>query len=244
MIKDILENYGGWGVTWDNVEVPDFFNTDLFNHKDIGKMYIVNRLKESNIPVNKLFNSWEYSLTDRRNINSNNTLERIKTHSVEFTDKGLCSYIYGNTGTGKTSYCIEIMKYCIRDYFIEYRYPFTETNSTPFIINTRVFNTFVNDRRNPLGDVQSLINKMKHSYLLVIDDMSFIEANTVAFNRLYEILEFRDSHELSNLFTSNLKPEDLKAVFKGEVAFISRVLGRCREEHIIPLIGKDFRSLK
>ena len=239
LIRDILENYGDWGKTWSDLEIPDFFNNG-----ECGEMYLVNRLKESNIPLNKLWDSWKYTLIGRGNKDSMLTLEKIKTHSLEFVEKGLCAYIYGNTGTGKTSYCIEIMKYYIRDSFIEYRYPFAGMNNVPFIFNTRLFNTFVNDRRSPLNDVQSLIKKMKYSDILVIDDMSFIEANTVAFNRLYEILEYRDSHELSNLFTSNLTPQNLKEVFKGEDAFISRVLGRCREEHIIPLVGIDMRNKK
>ena len=232
----ILENYKPWGESdW---TIPDFFSSVLKSNRTV----VINTLVESNIPNNIIFSdNWEFKLTTQKNKKSKNILEKIKGHAYEFTDKGLCAYIYGDTGTGKTSYCLEIMKYLIRDVLEELVSPFPDATA-PFIINCRSFNDFVNDRRHAVADTDWLVNRMKHAYLLILDDMSFIEKCTIAFNRLYEVVEFRSAHELSNLYTSNLDPEKFKEVYKGEEAFISRVLGRCREEHLIPLVGIDMRN--
>lgn len=231
----ILEDYGKWCQAEHEKFIPDFFSTVL------EKQSAINAIRESNIPLNKIYEDWEFKLTTPKNKKSKNTLDKIKGRSFEFMEKGLCAYIYGDTGTGKTSYCIEIMKYFIRDVLEQIPQSF-EGKTAPFIINCRVFNDYVNDRRHPIGDIDGLVNRMKQSCLLVLDDMSFIERHTTAFNRLYEVVEFRANHEISTLFTSNLTPEKFKEVYKGEEAFISRVIGRCREAHLIPLVGIDMRN--
>lgn len=241
MIKiSILEDYGDWGTNDATKTIPDFFKDTL----QVNGWSTIHILKDTNIPKIQLFkDEMTFKITSVNNKKSMDTLELIKKHSWEFIDKGLCAYIYGNTGTGKTSYCIEIVKFYIRDLLSDRICSATESYY-PFFINVKSFNDYVNDRRHKVEHTDYLIKRMKDAALLVLDDMSFIEDGTTAFNRLYEVLDYRDLSGLSTLFTSNLTPTDFKDVFKGKDAFISRVLGRCREDHIIPLVGPDMRNKK
>lgn len=148
-------------------------------------------------------------------------LKKYVTNIVHNVDNGKGLFLYGSTGTGKTSLaCVAMNQY------------FRKVAFTAMAECTGVYlrvPKFLEDYRKSYGteDVkfQELLENVNHAKIVLFDDIGAEKPSEWVRERLLAIIDERVSSGLCNMFTSNLTIRQLES---GEILgsrIASRILG-------------------
>lgn len=184
----------------------------------------------SNLPKS----CWKAQRLDDSNINEEaaEILNTIVADVEFFVKKGFNLYIYGETGCGKTSWAIKIMN----NYFacIAERNNFTTRglyiNVSSFLRDAKLHMTYKTE------EYLELLNTIKVCDLVIWDDIGQTDPTNYESQWLYSFINERLLAKKSNIFTSNLSPQQLERLDKR---LESRV---CKGSDCIELGGYDMRS--
>lgn len=188
-------------------------------------------LKQSNIPkskwgVNKL-------IPDDCDVEAFIKLADIKDNIVDFVEGGKNLYLYSSTcGNGKTTWSIKLML----QYFNE-TWDYTGYNARGIFINVPTFlyncKACIN---KPDLDFETLKKMLFKVDLVIWDDIASTERmSDYDYNILLAFIDKRTLEQKSNIYTSNIEPNDL-IKYTG-----SKLSSRILQGTQIHLFGKDRR---
>ncbi len=159
-------------------------------------------------------------------------LPRILENIYSFVREGFNLYLYGDTGSGKTSWAIKIMN----NYFAS----ICEKNiyePKGLYISTA---SFLRDAKLQMNykstDYYELLSTIQKCDIIIWDDICQTDLTSYESQCLYSYINERIFSKKCNIFTSNLSPEDLKNVDKR---LYSRV---CVGSDCVEMKGLDMRS--
>ena len=158
--------------------------------------------------------------------------KNIKTN----IDSGLNLYLYSNIpGNGKTSWSIRLLK----AYFYSIWYKCDLTPKALFINVPR----YLLELKSNIDEKSDYILHIKHNVmncdLVVWDDIATKSATEFEHEHLLSMIDYRLNNGKSNIFTSNVSPDDLHNLLGSRLA--SRVIN---ESRLIQFKGKDKRGLE
>lgn len=161
-------------------------------------------------------------------------LQQMEGNMVFFVDQGYNAYFYGDIGTGKTSWAVRMLttyfsKIChtgehhVAGLFI----------SVPEILRNIKF--YMTHKNESFREIIELLPKVN---LVVWDEMFQTDPTSFESQWLYSLVNSRILNQKSNIYTSNISPDDL--AFKDKRLY-SRV---CLESDCVEFIGNDARGGK
>lgn len=159
------------------------------------------------------------------------TLQTIISDCEFFVKKGFNMYLYGEPGCGKTSWAVKVLN--------NYIAAIAETNDfTPrvFFINVA---SFLRDAKLHMTykseDYLEALRTIQNCDLVVWDDVCQTNPTNYESQWLYSFINERLMAKKSNIFTSNLSPEQLETVDKR---LASRI---CQGSDCVHITGPDLR---
>lgn len=156
--------------------------------------------------------------------NSNRTAYN-KANEFAYKTKGKSLYVYGNVGTGKTHLAFAAAKVLMNKKTVL-------ALSVPELLY-RIKSTF-SEKHNESYD---LVNKAKSVSVLVLDDLGSEKATEWVREILFVIINYRYSHKLMTLVTSN---HDLESI---SCQIDSRIASRLKEMCDVAYTGEvDYRA--
>jgi DNA replication protein DnaC len=214
--KDYCENYGTGLCTH---VCKKFTQTDYL-------------FQLSNLPKNM----WKPIKIDESGLSPDvsETLNTITQDCMFFVKSGFNLYLYGDTGVGKTSWAVKIMN----NYFaaIAERNDFTPRGlyiSVPSFL--RDFKLYLN-YQSP--NWLELLNTLKTCDLVIWDDIFQTDTTKYESQIVYSYINDRQFAGKSNIFTSNLSPEQVSMV---DARLHSRI---CEGSDCLEITGLDMRYQK
>lgn len=229
-------------LTKDNCPFPDILETE-------GTQWyatIYHQFSMSGIPDRLIYDDIKLKPSNSEEIESFRELIKILNHIEEFTNKGLNLFLYGTTGTGKTSFGIKLLKQYIHEFY--YIHPLMTGCPTVLYVNVpKLLNIY--DKKSSI----ELLENMSKCDLLLLDDIGFKVLPDSFVQILHPIIQDRLEEGLSTIYTSNVAGhvrdgesiESTKLFCNlGNSLLYSRTWGSCRPEHRLPLTGRDRREGK
>lgn len=135
-------------------------------------------------------------------------------------------FIYGDSGTGKT---LRAAMLFLQESRMLYLSPeiskFYLLHSVQFISVADLFDELKKEFGKP--NEQWVIDKYKHSHLLVLDDIGIIPPSDWALNVLYLIINHRYEFLKKTIFTSNKSIDELEFVL-GDERIPARIYRMCK----------------
>lgn len=163
-----------------------------------------------------------------------NSLDLIKADIEYFVKQGYNLYLYGSFGTGKTSWAVKLMN----GYFanVAERSAFTTRGlfiSVPsFLRDSKLNMTYKSD------EYWELLREVQRCDVVIWDDIGQTDATSYETQWLYSYINERLLAKKSNIFTSNLTPEEFGMV---DCRLQSRV---CGSSDCLLITGPDMRMCK
>lgn len=186
----------------------------------------------SNIPL--LYQFDKKLIPPKLDLNNFKKLDVIKKDVIKFVEEGKNIFLYSSIpGTGKTSWMCKIANEYIRKNLFSSKF-----DSLIYFANS---SEVMEELRLGYedGSYKSIMNKLKDSSLLILDDLGAEKTTEWVRERFYEIINYRINNELSTFYSSNLSIEDL------EIKLGSRIISRLGfKAKIIKLDGNDRRKLE
>lgn len=146
------------------------------------------------------------------------------------------AYISGIAGCGKTVVLLQIAyRLCKARYTHGNARISIETAKFTDLLQ-QVKNTFC---KNSPQTTQTIIDKYSRCDILLIDDIGLVPISDWAYSVLYMIIDYRYSHQLVTLYTSNLSIEELSSQL-GDDRIPSRIQHDCAD-NIFKLKKGSFR---
>ena len=156
-------------------------------------------------------------------------LAEIKNNVVEFVEKGNCLCIASNnTGNGKTSWAIKIMLKYFDEVWVGNGF-----RCRGMFVHTPTLLLQLKDFNNPLS--KEFKDNLLNCDLVIFDDIAATGMSDYDFTQLLSIVDQRLLSEKSNIYTTNLLPENLSQVVGDRLA------SRVNSSEIITILGKDRR---
>jgi DNA replication protein DnaC len=198
-------------VTMSDVkQCPFYGNCDKFETSDCS----VNCLKSdnyrylvwsSNLPesLKHPFTMYWDGCDDEKTVTG---IKYVLANVVDFVRGGYNLYCYGSCGTGKTSWAAKIMLYYFEQISKNMRCREVKGIfvNVPHLLHLLKYN---------MGEyTEAFTQYMKHIYsadIVIWDDLCQTSATAYELQTLYALINYRVSNNLSNIYTSNLSPEDL-----------------------------------
>lgn len=190
-------------------------------------------LKQSLIPE-KLHSSIALK-PEKIDVPSFELLGTIRQGIVKFVEEGRNLYLYsdGICGNGKTSWAFKLLQ----TYLFNVSNPYLECKglyiSVPLFMMDSRFS--ISGKNLFFYEVVELIKKVD---IVIWDDIGAAETKGYDYQNLLALINLRDVSKLTNIYTSNLKHEDLIKVFDNR--FASRVWDNSVQ---IELKGSERRGL-
>lgn len=168
------------------------------------KIYLTN----SNIPKQYLK---EQKLTPYEcDLQAYTRLNNVKNDIVNFVNTGNNLFIYSKiTGNGKTSWAIKIQKAYLHyasNYSFDYDCP------TYFMNVARLLDLKKSSMGNPEINMAQIESFIKHSKLMIWDDIAVRGLSDYDKEYLYTLVDERITNGRSNIYTSNLTPKELEDI--------------------------------
>ena len=163
-------------------------------------------------------------------------LKYIEKNVEQFVSEGSNLYLYSpHCGNGKTSWALRIAQS-----FVNRIWHKTDIRCRLLFISVPRFFTMIKDNiRTPSEYVKHIKDNVYDCDLVIWDDIGTKIGTEFEIENLLTILDYRISNHKSNIFTSNMSPEDLN-VRVGERLY-SRIVNT---SYNIQLMGKDKRGMK
>ena len=160
------------------------------------------------------------------------TLLMILQDCEFFVKSGYNLYLYGESGCGKTSWAIKILNnyfaavaetndFTVRGLYI---------NISAFLADAKLHMAYKSD------NYYELLQTIKRCDLVVWDDVGQTDPTNYESQLLYSLINDRMLARKSNIFTSNLSPEQLERLDKR---LESRI---CKGADCLHITGEDMRS--
>lgn len=220
-------------------------DTGYFNGKVcdcVLKDLVEDRLSESGISEQKRksnFKNFNFSLffgtfeNSNQIIDSNKYMKKLvsfaKEYCQNFKEKPKNLYFYGNSGVGKTYFCLSMANYVIdigqRAFFI--------TSSDLFDCMYTYLYSFYKEK-----EIQDKVYLLKNIDFLVIDDLGSEAINKNNNSFLSIILDERIEKNLSTVISSNLSEYDLADIYDSRIS--SRIRGNFK---FFPFPTEDLRNI-
>ncbi len=127
--------------------------------------------------------------------------------------KGL--YLYGNVGSGKT-----LLASCIANQLIESR------QEVLFVSIPDLLDELKDTFNGRTGNELALMNRVRKAKTLIMDDLGAHMYTDWTAGRIYNIINYRASHNLSTIITSNLTVDELRTALDERTS--SRILQLCQ----------------
>ena len=186
-------------------------NTQIFDYKEIIRQNIY---KNSNIPLRWLKKDTPLrpEVVDEAAFRR---LKHIMEESPRFVREHWNLNLYSsNTGNGKTSWAIKIMKNFIDNYACVYDLDCLYVNIPEFM----------NRRRNSFNNYaaqlqyQELERRIREARLVIMDEVASKQASEFDIELLYQLVNYRSTNQKSTIYTSNIKPEELRKLVGDRIA--------------------------
>lgn len=186
-------------------------------------------LESSNVPKNY----WENKLLypSEQDLAAFETLKEIKEDIDEFVKSGRFLYIYGNSGNGKTSQAIKILKSflaqrCVGNRFEDLALFYYFPN---LVIQSKKFEN--------KEEVNAIMEAVTTRELLVLDDIATTtKVSEYDMFVLNTIINSRYSNKLSTILTSNVEPDKLNRFYDA------RIIDRILSDIVIHISGGSRRG--
>lgn len=162
-------------------------------------------------------------------------LNNVKNDISNFVANGCNLLIYSKiTGNGKTSWAIKLMKA-----YLEYanNYSFDNDCPTYFVNVTRLLDMKKSSMGNNEIDIDQVETFLKISNLVIWDDIAVRGLSDYDKEYLYSLIDIRVINEKSNIFTSNLTPNELNDILGARL--YSRIINTSIP---IEFLGADRRN--
>lgn len=128
-------------------------------------------------------------------------------HTYDFVNNGKCLYLYGGTGTGKSSIAAKIAI----NYLIDVAYSTDDIDDQVYFVQVDDFLQFYRrNKDNKADDVDCVINLMKNCKLVILDDICAHKYTAYEMEVLFPILKHRTHNGLSTIYTCNLSTDTNK----------------------------------
>ena len=165
-----------------------------------------------------------------------NYLKSIQDNIFEIINKGTNLYLFSNIpGNGKTSWSIRLMKAYIYNIWsssnLEPRALFI--NVPKYLLELK---SNIEEKSDYIQHVKTYINKCD---LVVWDDIATKSATEFEHEHLLSMIDYRLYNLRSNIFTSNVFPNDLHELLGSILS--SRIIN---ESQLLQFVGKDKRGLE
>lgn len=156
-------------------------------------------------------------------------LAEIKSSIVEFVDNGECLCISsGTTGNGKTSWAIKLML----KYFNEV-WAGNGFRCRGMFVHVPTLLLQLKDFNNPVS--KEYKDNLINCDLVIFDDIAATGLSEYDYTQLLSIIDQRILNDKSNIYTTNLLPDELAKVVG------KRLTSRVNSAQVITLYGKDVR---
>jgi DNA replication protein DnaC len=166
-------------------------------------------------------------------------LKQIEDKVVRFVNEGRNLLIISNiTGNGKTTWATRIGlsyidKYA-QDYAFENNTPVLFINVSEFLLQKKLSISNYNIR-DEVNDVES---SMLTAKIVIFDDIGTSFASDYDKELLYAWINYRNSHGLTSIFTSNVSGNDLESLLGHRI--YSRIVN---DSITFEITGKDMREV-
>lgn len=212
------------------------------NHIDCDSSFCLKKFKLDYLYEEALFSDFQknyislYIDEDKTDLEQFNRLKIIQDNIDKFVINGDNLYIYSkNCGNGKTSWALRL----VQEYFNKI-WPKCKLECKALFINVP---KYLLELKNNISEKSDYINHIKENILncdiVIWDDICNKYGTEFELTHLLNIIDYRLSHNKSNIYTSNIAPEDLKQYMGDRLT--SRI-SNCSE--IIELKGNDKRQLR
>jgi len=185
-------------------------------------------LESSNVPKNY----WENKLLypSEQDLAAFETLKEIKEDVQEFTKSGRFLYIYGNSGNGKTSQAIKILKSFLVQRCIGNRFsPIAYFTYLPILV-------MQSKKFEDMDELNSVMEAVTTRELVVIDDIATTtKVSEYDMAVLHTIINTRYSEGLATIMTSNIEPDKLNRYYDA------RLVDRILSDMVIEISGGSRR---
>jgi DNA replication protein DnaC len=141
-------------------------------------------------------------------------------------------YLYGNYGSGKTSFAYAIIRELMKNY--QGKGYFWPNFQSGYDLDKGLLKAIKSD-----GGDEYEISKWIETDLLFIDDLDKITASERFKNQFFEIIDKRMTKKRPTIITSNCNPEELSSIIGGA---ISSRIQNATQWQIIKFPDKDLRK--
>jgi DNA replication protein DnaC len=157
-------------------------------------------------------------------LRDNETLYRTCKMYIEnwlkIKKEGLGYYFWGNVGAGKTYTTAVLANELMREHFVEVLFL-----KMPEAV-AQIKKTFGSEKNDP---AKKLFEKMCKVELLILDDLGIEKVSEWLADEIYQVMEYRTSHYMPMIITSNQSLGDLGKIYREQVS--SRINGCSKSIH-------------
>lgn len=197
-----------------------------------GYVWLNVLFRQSNIPKKYQYAPKNFNTTGEDKPNYV-VIKEISEDVLTWVNDGNNLYLYGNSGTGKTTLATLIARQYIR-------YAVADAGLEPIVYFIRTFE-FLDQIRSqfdhPTDDFEGTLDIVKNVNLLIVDDLGAEKPSNWVSEKLLSIIDYRLGEMKSTIFTSNL---DLSEMGKHLGDRIADRLKTCQQ---LQFIGESKRGV-
>lgn len=175
-----------------------------------GKLILAYQIEAAKIPLlYRRFKYYDLSIPSK----VKQIVSKYCQNIANNVESGYSLYFYGDNGTGKTATaCAVLIEYLIR------KAPTAKQQPQGMFV---VVPDMLTKLRDNLGEDEHsiLFNELKHVRLLVLDDIGTERPTDWVREKLFELINYRYSNNLTTIYTSNLSTRMIETVLGRRIAY-------------------------